>query len=50
MPKGKGKTFRFFDGDGEVYSFYAVNENKAIRYALDWSRRTGIKLFRRRPK
>jgi hypothetical protein len=42
----KGKTYTFYDASREAYPFYAPDQATAIRYALRWSRRTGIKLYR----
>ena len=40
--------FKFYNGDGEVYPFYARDEDQAIHRALAWSRRVGIKLYRKK--
>jgi len=48
VPHSKGKSFKFYDAKGEVYPFYARTEANAVHIALVWSRRTGIKLYRRK--
>jgi hypothetical protein len=49
MPKSKGDTFTFYGKDGSDYPFYARDEAQAIRYALEWARRKGVRLYRKKP-
>jgi hypothetical protein len=48
MPHSKGKSFKYYDGAGKEYIFYARDEATALRNAVAWTHRMGFKLYRKK--